>query len=91
MAIAKDEPETILSTPQKEGYLDAAVNKDIADHDLDMDYEGSEPKVELVARDQREVDPATEYAKMEMPRNGTLCERMMPWEVYIRILWVHKA
>ena len=28
---------------------------------------------------------------MKIPRNGTLSQRMMPWEVYIGILWVHEA
>ena len=29
--------------PQQEGQLDATEGKDIADYDLDVDYEGSEP------------------------------------------------
>ena len=36
----KDEPETILNTPQQEGHLDAAVGENIADYNLDVDYEG---------------------------------------------------
>ena len=56
-----------------------------------QDNEGSETKIEPVAQEQREVDPVAEYTKMEMPRNGTLHQRMMPWEMYIEILQVHKA
>ena len=63
----------------------------IADYDLDVDYEGSEPKVEPDAQEQKEDDPDTAYTKMKMPRDGTLCQRMMLWEMYMGILWVHKA
>ena len=38
-----------------------------------------------------EEDPDAEYANMEMPQNGTLCQRMMPWEQYMGIMWVHMA
>ena len=32
--------------PQQEGQLDTAEGKDMADYDLDVDYVGSESKVE---------------------------------------------
>ena len=87
----KDELEKILNAPQQEDHPDTAEGRDIADYDPDVDFEGSELKVEPVAQEQREVDPDVEYAKMEIPRNGTLCQRMMPWDVYMGILWVHKG
>ena len=74
----KDDPETILNAPQQEGHPDTAEGGDIADYDPDVDYEGSELKVELVTQEQKEVDPDAEYATIEMPRNGTLHQRMMP-------------
>ena len=65
--------------------------KDIVDYNADEDYEGSELKNEPVTQEQREVDPDAEYAKREMPQNGTLHQRMMPQDVYMGILWVNKA
>ena len=52
----KDEPKTNLNVPQQDGQPDAAGGEDIADYDLDIGYEGSEPKVEPVNQDQREDD-----------------------------------
>ena len=52
---------------------------------------GSEPEVESVTQDEREVDPDAEYANMEIPHDGTLCQGMMPWEQYKGILQVHRA
>ena len=43
-----EEPER---DPQQEGQPDATHGKDITDYDPDVDYEGSEPKVEPVAQD----------------------------------------
>ena len=77
--------------PQQEEQPDTPEGKVIADYNLDIDYEGSEPKVESVAQDEREVDSDAEYAKMEMSRDGTLHQRMMPWEQYMGIQWAHKA
>ena len=56
----KDEPETILSATQQKGQPGATEGRDIADYDLDVDNEGSEPKVEPVTQEQREVDPNAE-------------------------------
>ena len=72
-----DEPETILNTPQQEGHPDVAEGKVIADYDPDVDDEGLEPNVETVTQEQREVDPDAEYVMIEMPRDETLCQRMM--------------
>ena len=54
---------------QQEEQPDATEGKVIADYDPDVDYVGLEPKIEPVA-----------HAKMEMPRDGTLRQRMMPQE-----------
>ena len=59
-----EEPATNL--PQ-EDQSDATKGKDIADYDPDVDYKGSEPKVEQSAQEQREVDPDAEYLEMEIP------------------------
>ena len=63
----------------------------MADYNPDVDYEGSEPENEQVAQDQREFDPDAEYAKIEIPHDGTLCQRMMPWEQNMGILQVHRT
>ena len=83
-----EEPER---DPQQEDQQDATEGKDIADYNLDVDYVGSEPKIEPVAQDERGVDPDAEYANMKIPCDGTLRQRMMPWEQYMGILWVHRA
>ena len=77
--------------PQEEDWFDAAESKDTADYNLDIDYVGSEPEVEPVAQDEREVDPDSEYVNMEISQDGTLGQRMMPQEQYMGILWVHRA
>ena len=70
-----EEPER---DPQKGEQPDTAECEVIADYDPDVDYEKSEPEIEPDAQEQREDDPDAAYAKMEIPRNGTLCQRMMP-------------
>ena len=64
-------PETNLNVPQQEGHPDTAECRDIADYSLDVGYE-------QVTQEQREVNPDAEYAKIEMPRSGTIHHRMMP-------------
>ena len=59
-----EEPER---DPQQEDQPDAIGDKDIADYNLDVDYEGSEPEVEQSAQEEREVDPDAEFAKMAIP------------------------
>ena len=54
---SKDETEKI---PPQQGHPDTIVGRDIADYNPDIDYEGSEPKVEPVDQEQREVDPDAE-------------------------------
>ena len=63
----------------------------MADYDLDIDYEGSEPDIKQSAQEHREVDPDAEFAEMDIPCDGTLCQRMMPWEQHMGILQVHKV
>ena len=76
---------------QQEDQPDATGGKDIEDDNPDIDYEGSEPNVEQSAPEQREVDPDAEYVNMEIPQEGTFHQRMMPWEQYMGIVWVHRA
>ena len=71
---------------QQEDQSDTTESKDVADYNLDIDYEGSEPKVEPVAHVEREVNPDAEYANMEIPHSGTLGQRMMPQKQYEGIL-----
>ena len=70
-----EEPERY---PQQEVQWDATEGNDIDDYNVDVDYEGLEPKVEPDAQEQREVDPDAEYTEMEIPQDGTLHQRMMP-------------
>ena len=77
--------------PQQENQQDATGDKDIEDYNSYVDYEGSEPKVEMSAPEQREVDTDAEDANMEISQDGTLHQRMMPQEQYMEILWVHRA
>ena len=65
-----EEPER---DPRQEEQPGAAEGKAIADYGQDVGYEVSEPKVEPDAQEQRQVDSDTEYAKMEMLRDGTPC------------------
>ena len=55
-----EEPETNSSVPQQEGQSDAKEGEVIADYDLDIDYEGSDPKNKLVAQAEKEEDPDAE-------------------------------
>ena len=77
--------------PQQEEQPDAAEGKVIADYNPDADYEESGPKVQPDAQEQREVDPDSEYSKIEIPRDGTFHQKMMPWEMYMGVLQVHKV
>ena len=65
-----DEPETILNTPQQEGQPDVAVGEDIADYDPDVGYEGSEPKVEPVAQEQKRYILMQNMQKWKCPEMG---------------------
>ena len=59
-----EEPER---DPQQKDQPDTTGGKVITDYNLDIDYEGSEPKAKQSAPEQREVDPDAEYANMEIP------------------------
>ena len=61
-----EEPETNTSVPQQEKQPDAAEGKVIIDYNPDVDYEGSEPKNEPVAWEEKEENSDTEYANIEM-------------------------
>ena len=62
-----DKPERY---PQQREQPDTTEDKDIADYDLDVNYEGSEPKVETDVHEQREVDLDAENVKMKCPEVG---------------------
>ena len=67
--IARSQQEGIEESerdPEQEDQTNATGGKDIEDYNLDVDYEGSEPKVKQSALEQREVDPDAEYANMEI-------------------------
>ena len=83
-----EEPER---DPWQEGQQDTTEGKDIPDYYLDADYVGSKPKAEPVTQDEREVDPDAMYAKMDFLCDESFCQRMMPWEQYKGILWLHRA
>ena len=87
----EDKPEIHLNDPQQEEHPDATKGRDIAGYNLHVDYEGSEPKVEPVAHEQRKVNPDAKYAKMKMPRSETFRQRMLPLDVCIGILKGYKS
>ena len=76
-----EEPETNPSVPHQEVQPDAAGGKVIADYNLDIDYEGSEPKNEPVAQEEKEENSNAEYENMEIPQARTFYQRMMPHDV----------
>ena len=65
--------------PQQGLRPDTTEGKDIAQYKPDVDYKGSEPGIEPGNQEQREDDPDAAYAKMEMPRNGTFHQIMIPF------------
>ena len=77
------------SVPQQEEQTDATEGKVIIDYDLDIDYDGSEPKNEPVAQEEKEENSNAEYVNMEMTCGGTFHQRMMPCNVMQRIQWIH--
>ena len=85
----EEEPETNVSVPRQELQPDVIDGKVIADYDLDVNYEGSEPKNESVAQEKKEENSDAEYANMEIPQEGTFHQRMMPHNVLQRIQRVH--
>ena len=72
-----EKPENIPSDPQQEEHPDTAEGKVIACFNLNVNYEGSEPKNETVAQEENEEHSDAEYEKMEIHHAGTFCQRMM--------------
>ena len=85
-----EELETNHIVPQQEEQLDAAEGKVIADYDLDIDYEGSEPKNEPVTQEEKDKDPNAECASMKILCTGTFCQRMILCNVLKSIQWVQR-
>ena len=87
----------LTSRPQQEGKVEPERDPqqeelpDTTEGEVIEDYNPDKPKIEPDTQEQREVDPDAVYAKMEMPIDGTLHQRVMPWEMYMGILQVHKA
>ena len=63
----------------------------VADYDPDEDYEDSEPEVEPVIQVKREVNPDAEFANMDILHKWTLHRRMMPQDLHMRILLLHRV
>ena len=60
-----EEPKTNLSEFCQEEQPDDAAGKVIADYNPDVDSEGSEPKNEPDAQEEKEENSDTEYAKVD--------------------------
>ena len=84
------EPQTSLSVPLQEKWADDSKGKVVADYKLNVDYKpkGSYPENEPDAKEEEE-NFGPEYAKMELPWQGTICQRSMKCRVAERIEWVH--
>ena len=65
-----EELKTNPIVPEKEEQADAIEGEDIADYNPDVDYEGSESKIEPVAQEEKEENSDAEYANMEIPCVG---------------------
>ena len=74
---------------QQEENLDATEGKVIADYNIDIDYEGSEPKNGPDAQEKKERDSDTEYAEIKVSCSGTFHQRMMHCNILQRIQSVH--
>ena len=83
--------EELIRNPQQEEQSDTIEGIVIVDYNPDVDYEGSEPKVEPGTQEKRKVGSYVEYVKVEMPRDEILHQRIMLWEIYMAILLVHNA
>ena len=59
-----EEPE---QDTQQEDQPYVTEGKDRADYNLDVDYDGSEPKVEPVTQVEMEVNSDAEYANLGIP------------------------
>ena len=85
-----EEPETNPSVPQQEEQPNATEGEVKGHQDLDVDYEGSEPKIEPISQEEKEENSVTEYANMLIPQKGTFHQRTMCCKVFQRIQWVHQ-
>ena len=63
----QDGIEELERDPLQEDQQDATGGKDIAEYNLDIDYEGSEPEVKQSAKEQSKVELDAEFAEMEIP------------------------
>ena len=72
-----EDSKTNPSIPQQKEHPNAAEEEVIADYKLDIDYEGSEPKVEPNAQEEKEENSDPEYATMEIPHDSIFYQRMM--------------
>ena len=77
------EPEITPSFPQQEEESGAINGEVVADYKSDVDYEpeGSDPEIKPVNHIQEKEDPEAEYAKMEIPCQGTVHQRSMSCKV----------
>ena len=62
-----EKPETSPGVPQQEEQPDAEKGKVIVDCDLDVDHEGSEPKIESIAQEESKDNSYAEYANLDIP------------------------
>ena len=69
--------------PQQEEQLDATEGKVIA--------EGQSPKLSQTLKSKGMLILMQNMKEIEILRDGTLCQRMLPLERYMGILWIHKA
>ena len=46
--------------------------------------------IEPVTQEEKEKDPETEYANMEITQSGTFYQRKIPCDVFKNIEWVHR-
>ena len=84
-----EQPETDPGVLQQEKQPDAAEGNVITDYDLDVDYEGSDPQNKPDSQEEKEENSDAEYAKMEIPHDETVCQRMMHCNILQRIQHVH--
>ena len=68
-------PETNSSAPQQEEQRDATEGKAVADHDIDIGYESERSDPDIKAVNEVEENSEAEYVKMELPQDGTLCQK----------------
>ena len=65
-------PKSNLRVPQQEEQPNSIEGKVIVDYVSNIDYEGSEPENKTADQEEKEEDIDEEYAKIELPRDGTV-------------------